>query len=80
MKTYFIDKIEGKKVNIIVTSISELESAAIRFVEHSVGRISNFYVHCSQILNGNTTDNAERNIDYVIRVDNRKRTITTKRI
>ena len=80
MKTYFIDKIKGKKVNINVTSISELESAAIRFVEHNGCRISKIYVHCSQILNGNTTDNGERNIDYVIRVDNIKKTIITKRV
>ena len=80
MKTYFIDKIGSQKTNINVTSISELESAAIRFVEHNGGRISKIYVHCSQILNGNSTDNGERNIEYVIRVNNRKRTITTKRI
>ncbi len=80
MKTYFIDKIGSQKTNITAQSISELETEAIRFAERNGGCISKIYVHCSQILNGNSTDNGERNIEYVIRVNNRKRTITTKRI
>jgi len=79
MKTYFIDKIGNQKTNITVQSINELATTAIRFAERNDGRISKIYVHCSQILTGNTTDNGERNIEYIINVNNRKRTITVKR-
>lgn len=78
MKTYFIDKIENQQVRLTAASISELESIAIHFAEHHGGcSLSKIYVHCSHVVSGITD---EQNVEYHVRVDNQKRTITTKRI
>lgn len=72
MKTYFIDQIEGNQVSFKAESISELEIIAIRYAEKHGGHIARIYVHCSHVISKQID---EQNIEYIVSVNNRKRTI-----
>ena len=80
MKTYYIDKIGCKNVNIKVESVSELISFAIKHAESNEGHIARIYVHCSHILTDGKKWSDEQNVEYEVRVNNNKQTITAKRI
>ena len=80
MKTYFIDKIGGQKVNIKAESVSELISVAIKHADSNGGHIARIYVHCSHILTDGKKWSDEQNVEYEVRVNNNKQTITAKRI
>lgn len=75
MKTYFINKINNKEVNLVVNSLKELASSAIANCTGDLGRI---YVHCTHVCTANGCD--EQNVEYIVNENNRKRTISTKRI
>lgn len=75
--TYLIDQIGGVKAIAVAGSIAELERIAIRQQEKNGGSIKRIYVHCNRIY-GESKD--ELNVEYEVRVNNQKRTITTKRI
>lgn len=79
MKTYFIDKIGNQQVRLTATSIAELESIAIRHAERNGGYLANIYVHCSQVV-ASYGGKCECFVEYIVRVNNQKRTITTKRV
>ncbi len=80
MKTYFIDKIGGQNVNVKAESLNELESIAIHHAERNGGSISKIYVHCSHVISSGKNWSDEQNVEYHVRVNNQRRTITTKRI
>ena len=80
MKTYIIDKIGNQNVYITVEGLNELERSAIRHAERNGGNISRIYVHCSHIMTGGKNWSDEQNVEYRVRVNNQKRTITTRRI
>ena len=77
MKTYFIDKIQNHDVNIVAESINELQMKAVEYCEKHFGGLTKIYVHCSHVLSTNVD---EQNIEYIVRVNNQARTITTRRI
>lgn len=80
MKTYFIDKIEDKSVNIIAKSLSEL---ALEVVKNAPGysSLQRLYVHCPHVI---TTKNGrqqcdEQNVEYIVTLDNHKKKLYAKR-
>ena len=77
MKTYFIDKIQNHDVNIVAESINDLQMKAVEYCEKHFGGLTKIYVHCSHVLSTNVD---EQNIEYIVRVNNQARTITTRRI
>ena len=80
MKTYYIDKIVGQNVNLKANSVSDLISFAIKHAERNGGNIARIYVHCSHILIDCKKWSDEQNVEYEVRVNNNKQTITAKRI
>lgn len=77
MKTYFIDNVNGSNVAITATSVNDLEKKAMAFAENNIGGCRKIYVHCSHVCS-KTTD--EQNVEYLIYINNAKRTISTHRI
>ncbi len=75
MKTYFINKINNKEVKLVANSLKELASSAIANCTGDLGRI---YVHCTHVCTANGRD--EQNVEYLVRVNNQKRTVSMKRI
>ena len=79
MKTYFIDKIGCQNVKIKADSVSDLISFAIKHAERNEGHIARIYVHCSHILTDGKKWSDEQNVEYEVRVNNNRQTITAKR-
>ena len=77
MKTYFINKIQNHDVYIVAESINDLQMKAVEYYNEHFGCVTKIYVHCSHVLSM-TTD--EQNVEYIVRVNNQARTITTRRI
>ena len=77
MKTYFINRIQNHEVSIIAGSINELAIKSIAYCDEHFGGVTKIYVHCSNVC---STTNMELSVDYVVTVNNQKRTITTRRI
>lgn len=77
MKTYFIDRVNGMNVAITATSINDLEQKVISFCLKNIGGCKIIYVHCSHVCSAKTD---EHNVEYLIRINNAKRTIATRRI
>lgn len=80
MKTYIIDKIGNQNVKVTVEGLNELERSAIHYAERNCGNISSIYVHCSHVMTEGKNWSDEQNVEYRVRVNNKKMTITTKRI
>lgn len=80
MKTYIIDKIGNQNVNLTAEGLNELERIAIRHAERNGGHISSIYVHCSHVITDGKKWSDEQNVEYRVKVNNQKKTITTKRI
>ena len=78
MKTYFISRIQNNEVSLMAESINDLEKQVIAYCDKHFGGVTNIYVKCSHICSTTNTD--EKNVEYIVRVNNQKRTITTKRI
>lgn len=78
MKTYFISKIQNHEVSLMAESINDLEKQVIAYCDEHFGGLTKIYVYCSHVCSTTNTD--EQNVEYIVRVNNRKRTITTKRI
>ena len=78
MKTYFISRIQNHDVNIVAESIDDLEKQVIAYCDEHFGGVTKIYVHCSHVCSSTNTD--EQNVEYIVRVNNQKRTITTRRI
>lgn len=78
MKTYFINRIQVYDVKTIAKSINDLEKQVIAFCDENIGGCTKIYVHCSHVYSSTNTD--EQNVEYIVRVNNQKRTITTRRI
>lgn len=77
MKTYFIDRVHGTDVEIMATSINDLEQKAITICEKNVGGRTRIYVHCSHVCSDKID---EHNVEYLIHINTAKKTITTRRI
>ena len=77
MKTYYVDKIGEHKVDLAFESLSELQTYVIRNVDRLNLNPSQIYVHCKYIVSANM---CETNVEYFVRMNNRKHTLTTKRI
>ena len=80
MKTYIINKIGNKNVNVTAEGLDELERIAIHHAERNGGNISSIYVHCQHVMTDGKNWSDEQNVEYRVRVNNQKKTITTKRI
>ena len=78
MKTYFINRVQNHDVNIVAESIDELQMKAVEYCDEHFGGVTKIYVHCSHVCSSTNTD--EQNVEYVVTVNNQKRTITTRRI
>ena len=78
MKTYFINRIQNHEVSLIAEGINDLESKAIAYCDEHFGGITKIYVYCSHVCTSTNTD--EQNVEYIVRVNNQARTITTRRI
>ena len=78
MKTYFIDGINNHEVSLIAESINDLEKQVIEYCDEHFGGVTKIYVYCSHVCSSTNTD--EQNVEYVVTVNNQKRTITTRRI
>ena len=78
MKTYFINKIQNHEVSLMAESINDLEKQVIAYCDEHFGGVTNIYVHCSHVCSSTNTD--EQNVEYVVTINNQKRTITTRRI
>lgn len=77
MKVYFIDKVQGEKVALTATSISDLEYKALAFCFARGFFAKKVYVHCSHVASRRVD---ECNVEYMITVNNQACTITTRRI
>ena len=77
MKTYFINKIQNHDVYIVAESINDLQMKAVEYYNEHFGCVTKIYVHCSHVL---STKVDEQNVEYIVRVNNQARTITTRRI
>ena len=77
MKTYFINKIQNHDVYIVAESINDLQMKAVEYCGKHFGGVTKIYVHCSHVLSTNVD---EQNVEYIVRVNNQARTITTRRI
>ena len=77
MKTYFINKIQNNDVYIVAESINDLKMKVVEYCDKNFRGLTKIYVHCSHVLSM-TTD--EQNVEYIVRVNNQSRTITTRRI
>lgn len=77
MKTYFVNRIQNHEVSLMAESINDLEKQAIAYCDEHFGGVKKIYVYCSH---GSTTNTDEQNVEYIVRVNNQARTITTKRI
>ena len=78
MKTYFINRIQNHEVSLTAESINDLEKQVIAYCDEYFGGVTKIYVYCSHVCSSNNTD--EQNVEYVVTVNNQKRTITTRRI
>ena len=78
MKTYFINEIQNHEVSLTADSINDLEKQVIAFCDENIGGCTKIHVYCSHVCSTTNTD--EQNVEYIVRVNNRKRTITTRRI
>ena len=78
MKTYFINRIQNHEVSLTAESINDLEMKAVAYCDDHFGGVTNIYVHCSHVCSSTKMD--EQNVGYIVRVNNQKRTITTRRI
>lgn len=78
MKTYFISRIQNHKVSLMAESINDLEKQVIAYCDEHFGGVTKIYVYCSHVCSTTNTD--EQNVEYVVTVNNQKRTITTRRI
>ena len=78
MKTYFINKIQNHEVSLMAESINDLEMQVIAYCDEHFGGVTKIYVYCSHVCSLTNTD--EQNVEYVVTVNNQKRTITTRRI
>ena len=77
MKTYFINKIQNHDVYIVAESINDLKMKVVEYCNEHFGGLTKIYVYCSHVLSTNVD---EQNVEYIVTVNNQKRTITTKRI
>lgn len=77
MKTYFINKIQNHDVYIVAESINDLEKKVIAYCDDHFGGVTKIYVYCSHVLSTNVD---EQNVEYIVRVNNQARTITTHRL
>lgn len=78
MKTYFVNKIQNNEVSLTAESINDLEKQVIAYCDEHFGGVTKIYVYCSHVCSSTNTD--EQNVEYVITVNNQKRTITTRRL
>ena len=78
MKTYFINEIQNHEVYIVAESINDLEKKVIAYCDEHFGGVTKIHVYCSHVCSTTNTD--EQNVEYIVRVNNQKRTITTRRI
>lgn len=78
MKTYFINRIQNHEVSLMAESINDLEKQVIAYCDEHFGGVTKIYVCCSHVCSSTNTD--DQNVEYIVRVNNQKRTITTKRI
>lgn len=78
MKTYFINRIQNHEVSLMAESINDLEKQVIAYCDKHFGGVTKIYVYCSHICSTTNTD--EQNVEYIVRVNNQKRTITTRRL
>ena len=80
MKTYIINKIGNQNVNVVAIGLNELERIAINYTERNGGNIARIYVHCSHVMTGGKNWQDEQNVEYRVMVNNKNRTIASKRI
>ena len=78
MKTYFISKIQNHEVSLMAESIDDLQMKVVEYCDEHFGGLTKIYVYCSHVCSTSNTD--EQNVEYVVTVNNQKRTITTRRI
>ena len=78
MKTYFISKIQNHEVSLTAESINDLEKQVTSYCDEHFGGVKKIYVHCSLVCS--LTNTYDKNVEYVVTVNNQKRTITTRRI
>ena len=78
MKTYFINRIQNHEVSLTAESINDLEKQVIAYCDEHFGGVTKIYVYCSHVCSSTNTD--EQNVEYIVRVNNQARTITTRRI
>ena len=78
MKTYFINRIQNHEVSLTAESINDLEKQVIAYCDEHFGGATKIYVYCSDVCSSTNTD--EQNVEYIVRVNNQARTITTRRI
>ena len=78
MKTYFINRIQNYEVSLMAESIDDLQMKAAEYCFEHRDRCTKIYVHCSHVCSTTGTD--EQNVEYVVKINNLKRTITTRRI
>ena len=77
MKTYFINKIQNHDVYIVAESINDLENQVIAYCEKHFGVLKKIYVHCSHVI---SIKGDEQNVEYIVIVNSKARTITMRRI
>ena len=75
MKTFIIDRIGDKNVKLNVSGIAELDINAALVA----GFTRKLYAHCAHVLTDGKNWKDEQNVEYFVYVNNRKRTITSRR-
>ena len=77
-KTYFIDRINNYEVSLMAESIDDLQMKVAEYCFEHIDGCTKIYVHCSHVVSSTNTD--EQNVEYIVRVNNQARTITTRRL
>ena len=80
MKSYIIKQAGGLNTNLYAESIEDLERAAIRFNELKAGGNTRIFVKTDIVTNTRNTCKVEKDVKYMIYINNQKMTITTRRI
>lgn len=80
MKEYYICQVQGYNVSRYAESIADMEKQAIKFSEGKVGGRTKIFVRAHVVTSTRKSYKCEKDVRYIIHINNQKMTITTRRI
>lgn len=80
MKRYYIKQVQGSNVCLYAESVDEMTKRAMKFSEDKYGGSDKIYVLADVATATRKKHNYEKDVRYMIYINNQKMTIITKRI